>query len=294
MIEPPNIPAVIERWLREEDSKSGWRRDRLHASDLGVMIPGEGCPRAVWLRLRGAQARLATPGELLMFRKANSIHEMMSKLLSKRLPIDFPGWVVEAIEEADAEHYGEARLDVLLRHIASGERWILDFKSKRGRAFEMNKVFTQRAEWQVRDYAKRWNTQGAILLATDREGSHFCRQMIVKRDDHGMGALWQQLHAMAKAPEPPPIELPKITTRDTKTKGLAVIADLPWTCSYCTFLGVSCPGALPDERRSKVAGHLGEAGAFQAAKDVPPGLVVAVQAALARKDQLELVGEERG
>lgn len=291
-IEPPNVPAIIERWLREEDAKGGWRRDRLHASDLGVMIPGEGCPRAVWLRLRGAQARLATPGELLMFRKANSIHEMMSKLLSERLPLDFPSWVVEAIEEADAEHYGEARLDVLLRHVVSGERWILDFKSKRGRAFEMNKVFTQRAEWQVRDYSKRWNTQGAILLATDREGSHFCRQMIVERDDHGVAALWQRLHAMAASPQVPPLELPKVTLRETKTKGTAVVADLPWTCSYCMFRGVSCPGAMADDRRNKVAGHIKEGGAFSPAKDVPPELVASVQAALARKDELELGGED--
>lgn len=291
MITVPNIPGIIERWLREQDASGGWRRDRLHASDLGVMIPGEGCQRQVWLRVRGAEGRLATPGELLMFRKANAIHEMMSGLLKERLPLDNPGWVVEAIEEADAEHYGEARLDVLLKHVSTGERWILDFKSKRGRAFEMGKVFTRRAEWQVRDYARRWDTRGAILLATDREGSNFCRQMVVERDDHGVGALWEQLYAMARSPEPPPVELPKVSKHETKTKGIAVKVDLPWTCSYCMFRGISCPGALSDDRRGRVAGHIDGDGGFKLAKDVPEAVGVATLAALARADKLGLEGE---
>ncbi len=252
---PPNIPLVIERHLRAAEAKSGWRRDRLHASDLGAMIEGEGCPRQIWMRLRGSKGRASTPGELLLFRRANAIHEELAETLKAHLPVEYPGWSVVAVEEADLTAYGEARLDILIEG-PGGERWVIDIKSKRGRAFLLGKIFTLRAAWQVRDYAKRWDTKGAIIVATDREGSNFCQQQIVERDDDGVASLWAALRAMAASPKAPPMLPPKVTLAPRKKLGDAVSTSLEWPCKYCAFADVSCPTTVPMEWRDRVAGHV--------------------------------------
>lgn len=282
----PDLPRIVERQMRLQDAASGWRKDLLHASDLGAILEDEGCVRQIWLRVRGAAGRAATPGELLMWAKANEIHKYMAELFKERLPIDYPGWRVTAIELADAEHEGEARLDIMIED-PQGGRWIVDLKSKRSNAFHYGNIFTERAKLQVQDYARRWKTNGAIVLATDREGSNFCRQQVYGRDDYAVTRAWAKLRTLVASPKPPPLLAPKATFKETKTKGTSVTLEEVWQCSWCQFRDISCPGCLPPEARGRVAGHVSASGAFAPApgrEALAPIAQAALAVALAKRD----------
>ena len=81
----PNLPQALEMGLIVAEDNS---RDNsvLHVTDLSVTMEGEGCPRQLWLKLRGADKRKLTAGQMLMFWHGHRIHEDLTALLERGLP----------------------------------------------------------------------------------------------------------------------------------------------------------------------------------------------------------------
>jgi len=124
-----NLTQALEMGLTAQPDN--WQEDVLHVTDLAVAI-GETCPRQLQLRLKGADRRLPPPGQQMMFRHGQRIHEDLVTLLEAGLPRDWEIWEVELPVELDDI---TGRIDCVVNHIPSGDKFIVDFKTIRGRAF---------------------------------------------------------------------------------------------------------------------------------------------------------------
>lgn len=233
----PDLPAFFAACI-EEDEKSAnpWDPTKVHSSDLAVAI-GEACPRALWLRVRGAPRKPDTAGKKLMFRKANEIHILLAGWMQKRLlGITAGEWAVVGVEEL-VENEGTGRLDVVIRNRA-GELLVVDFKSMRGAGFKYLDGPKPSHVIQVQDYIRAKNAVGGIIVYTDREGQNGQRQFVIERNDARVAGAWAQAKGYVEWEEP----APKIPPKLVKGK-----PELPWVCDYCSWLGTACTGALvPD------------------------------------------------
>lgn len=299
MITLPHYPSFFAWCLRNpapltlncNPHPHPWDVTRLHASDLGATLPEQdgGCMRKVWLRIHGYAARQHTDGEMLMLLKSQVIHELLGQWMVERLHAWNPDWRVSAIEEAmpDMEG-GTGRLDVAVEHVPTGEQHVLDFKSVRGAAFDHRDFPYASHLWQVAAYAKVKGFDQYCILYTDREGQNFMRQTGPHpRMDTQISEAWAALNGLKRVAEPPPCVSPAVAVQKRKTTAGAVAIDVPFQCSYCRLRDVSCPTALPPDRRGKVAGHLAADGGFRPVAGLPAELAQAVEAALARKRAAE-------
>lgn len=257
MVNAPNLLDAVELSLRSRDLASGeqrevslpivrhaWDGSKLHASDLGLLDPEDGCPRQLWGRVHGWRAQSTGLGKLLMFDNAYGVHERVAWHLAHGLPAQ--GWEVIEVEEA-IEAEGEGRLDVLIEYRRKGgfegdevlavTRVVVDIKSVRGAAFSYLFKAKQPHVWQVQAYVRAKQAAYGILLYVDREGQNGMKQFNVGGDTDGTAERWALGRAVVELPEAPPM-LPE--------KG---VGELHWRCTYCNFLDVSCPSAIPPEGR---------------------------------------------
>lgn len=231
----PNLVKALERAIhRPEDD---WGRDRLHVSDLAVAIEGADgkCPRQLWLRLHGAEARPTLPGQQLMYEAGHRLHRAVAEWLRKSLP---DGWQVAFVESDLSAMLPEGlsgRCDILL----SGpdlERVVVDCKTVRGAAFRFMTDEPKPAHvLQLQAYMMALDAAYGIVLYIDREGQNFCKQFYVERDDARVLASLDSAVAFSTVTEPPPVLDP--VTKKGKL-------DEPWQCSWCDYCGISCPGAM--------------------------------------------------
>ena len=250
MIPVPSLPQALDTGLRSQ--VDSWDESRLHISDLAVAI-GEKCPRQLWLRLKGAEKKELSAGQLLMFRHGNRIHADLVEILQDSLN---DGWQIEAVEKTVGLAGVTGRYDTRLYHKDEGWEVIVDFKSVRGRKFGYLDEAMPGHVLQVQAYITASDADGGLVFYVDREGQNQARQFYVKRDDE---VVWQALltaKAMAGSDIPPAVLEPKLKITENKGPD-SVKLEMPWQCSYCDFCGPSCPGALPPKMRELgIVGHV--------------------------------------
>jgi CRISPR/Cas system-associated exonuclease Cas4 (RecB family) len=221
-----------------------WDASRLHVSDLGKTLPGEGCPRQLWLRVRGAAEREKTMGTLLRFDHGHRIHERLTEVIRRGLS---GGWEVVSVEQPVVlEHGGTVvtgSADLLLGH-PSGRRVVVDYKTKRGRAFRYLTEAKPANVLQVQGYMKALGAEEGRLLYVDREGENEAVMFHVERDDQAVEEAISRAAQIISAPEPPPL-LQAVIRLESRKGPDAVYLETPWQCDYCELRGASCPGVEP-------------------------------------------------
>ena len=233
----------------------------LHVTDLAVTI-GEGCPRQLWLKLKGADKKQLSAGILLMFWHAKRIHVDLVDLLRAGLPAEWEIVGVEVPMEFDEIH-GTA--DVVLKNTLTHEIIVADFKTMRGRGFYFLKDEAKPAHrLQAQSYcyglevSKQYTADGGLVLYVDREGQNAFQQFPVARDDNAVKEAIIEAKLIRDMPKAPDILNPVVKQgKPTKTKGIPITVVMPWMCEYCDYINVSCPGALPYSFRDMgVVGHI--------------------------------------
>ena len=256
---PPLTQAVeIGLQLAEDNSRDN---SVLHVTDLAVTI-GEGCPRQLWLKLKGADKKQLSAGMLLMFWHGKRIHVDLVDLLRAGLPAEWEIVGVEVPMEFDEIH-GTA--DVVLKNTLTHEPIVADFKTMRGRGFYFLKDEPKPAhKLQVQAYGygldvtRQYDTDGGWVLYVDREGQNAMQQFPVARDDNAVNEAIVAAKLIRDMPKAPDILNPVVKQgKPTKTKGIPITVAMPWMCDYCDYINVSCPGALPYSFRDMgVVGHI--------------------------------------
>lgn len=244
----PSLTDALEAGLRSQ--KDEWGDHDLHVSDLGTTIPGEGCPRQLKLRLTGAEKRPPTVGELMMFENAHGIHARVTKLLQAGLPRE---WELEFKEQSITGLLPEGirgTMDNLLRNRRENRVIVPDYKTVRGRAFNYLDKPKPANEIQVQGYIAAIDAEAGILLYLDREGSNASREFAVERNDQAVLGAINGLVQIRDSDELPPILGPKLVRNENKGPD-SLKVEMPWPCKYCEFRDVSCPGALPPEKRER-------------------------------------------
>ena len=222
-----------------------WDQDKLHISDLGV--PCDGCPRQLWLRLRGAEARPHHMGELLMFDAGQRIHDRMVEAL------ELGGIQVVDSEKETGIDGLVGRYDVKLND--SGVIVIVDFKTVRGAAFQYLVEPKPSHVAQVLGYVASENADAGAIVYVDREGQNGVRVFEIERNDGEVYDNIAKLKEIAQGDIPP--ILPPVLEQIERKQFTTIYVKQPWNCDYCRYQDVSCSGALPAELRAKeIAGRI--------------------------------------
>ena len=242
MIAVPSLPQALDAGLRAKEKTDDRDNSVLHISDLSIAI-GEGCPRSLWLRLRGAEKKELTTGQLLMFDNGKGIHERLIGLMKLN-----NGWQIQAVEKPVVLGPVVGRYDTRLWHSVEGWEIIVDFKSVRGRKFGYLDNPMPSHVLQVQSYITAADADGGLIFYVDREGSNSAKQFYVERDDNIVMFAVEECVKISEQGEAPEILSPKL--KIGKNKGPdSVKMEMPWNCSYCDYLDVTCPGALPKKYR---------------------------------------------
>ncbi len=242
MIPVPNLPQALEAGLRAQEENDNRDNSVLHVSDLAAAID-EACPRSLWLRLQGAKKKEPTTGMLLMWDHGRRTHERLIELML--LPKD---WKIQAVEKPVVLGPVIGRYDTRLFNALEGWEIIVDFKTVRGRKFGYLDEAMPGHILQVQAYIAAADADGGLVFYVDREGQNFAKQFYVERNDD---AVWQAIEECVRimeAGEPPEILPPKLNIGKNKGPD-SVKLEMPWQCSYCDYIDVSCPGALPKKMR---------------------------------------------
>ena len=275
---PPLTQAVeIGLQLAEDNSRDN---SVLHVTDLAVTI-GEGCPRQLWLKLKGADKKQLSAGMLLMFWHGKRIHVDLVDLLRAGLPTEWEIVGVEVPMEFDEIH-GTA--DVVLENVSTYEIVVADFKTMRGRGFYFLKDEAKPAhKLQVQAYihglhkTQKFMPDGGMVLYVDREGQNAMQQFPVERDDNAVKEAIIEAKLIRDMPKAPDILNPVAKQgKPTKTKGTPVTVAMPWMCDYCDYCDISCTGALPYSFRNMgVVGHL-DGGEFKPTQELTEAITNAI------------------
>ena len=257
MIAVPSLPLALDAGLREKEQADDRDNSVLHISDLSVAI-GEGCPRSLWLRLRGAEKKELTTGKLLMFDHGKRIHERLIELMQLN-----NGWKIQAVEKPVVLGPVVGRYDTRLWHSVEGWEIIVDFKSVRGRKFGYLDNPMPSHVLQVQAYITAADADGGLIFYVDREGQNSAKQFYVERDDNIVMFAVDECMKIAEAKEEPEILQPKLQINENKGPD-SVKLSMPWNCDYCDYCDLSCPGALPKKMR-----NLGIVGYCDEGKFVP-------------------------
>lgn len=256
-----NLTAALERFILAD--REPWARNgKIYMSDLGIALGPDhaGCPVAWYLKMRDAPTKEMNAGRILMTQAGDLLHDHMADLLKMALPME--GWRVLKVEKRtylDTDLEGVtigARLDVLIEHIATGIRAIIDVKTKRGNAFGYLDEPKYSDELQVQGYIKAEDADHGYLLYVDREGQNFCKDFFVPREDHRVDKALEILNEMNSADEPP--ETLTLGISITENKGAdSVYLKKPWQIEWCDLETCACAAAFPHQNvPTKVAAKL--------------------------------------
>lgn len=190
-------------------------------------------------------------------------HEGVANLLLYGLP--HAGYVVLSVEErVFFEHNGErigSRLDVLIQEIATGDKYVIDVKTKRGAAFKFLDEAKPSDEIQVQLYIAATDSVAGFLVYADREGQNGFRVFRVERDDsrpQKAVEILQQLRDGTLEPEYPVL---RVTVSKNKGDDSIYLKD-PWQMDWCDLKECRCSkaygGRSPDGIVAKVSGDEGD------------------------------------
>ena len=234
-------------------AENEWDDSSLHVSDLST--PTEGCPRQLWLRLRGAQKKKPTPGQLLMFRHGNRIHRELIEDLRVGLGSE---WEIIAVEKPVEFEGIVGKCDCLLQNTATKEIIVVDFKSVRGRKFshlDAQGKSMDSHDIQVQGYSYGFTVSAicepvcGVVFYVDREGQNGFRQFDdVPNDFQAVKDAIAEIKTIAGLSEAPPLLEPMIEVKENKGPN-SVKLKQPWNCDYCDYQDISCHGALPNKLR---------------------------------------------
>lgn len=247
-----------------DGSVAEWKQQKLHASDLGVFIPteeGGKCHRQLKLRLQGAPKKPDKLGTALMWDHGNRIHDRMVQLLTVGFArLHQQGgdlWqVVEVEKDVSEALVGKAvgRLDILITG-PNGERAVIDVKTIRSNTFNFP-LPRQTNVLQAQSYMMAEDADYGIILYVDREGQRAIKVGYVLRDDASVERAYEVALNIHESEELPRVLEPQVNVRENKGPD-AVYVGNPWQCTYCDYLGVSCPGALsPDAQVEGIVGYI--------------------------------------
>jgi CRISPR/Cas system-associated exonuclease Cas4 (RecB family) len=245
----------------------------LHVTDLAHTI-GEGCPRQLWLRLRGADRKSLTAGQMLMFWHGHRIHADLTDLLKAGLPRE---WEIIEVELSMEFHDIVGTCDAIIHNTDTGECIVVDYKSLRSKAFS----FLDHSDkpkpahsLQVQTYCYGLEWAGlyypdySMVLYADREGQNFARAFAVARDNEYVKECIVEAKRIVSLPEPPPMLTPIVDITENKGPDSVKLRQ-PWQCDYCYYQDVTCHGALPYELRNLgIVGHF-DGEYFKPKKDIP-------------------------
>ena len=274
MVKLPDLSAALEKGLRfEEDLRDN---SILHVSDLAATIPGEGCPRQLWLQIHGVEKNELSAGKMLMFHHGKRIHEDLIPLLEVGLQDTEWGilWIEHTLKGKDII----GTTDIIFRNKEDGSCVIGDFKSMRGNGFRyLDPNYAKPAHvLQVQTYMYLCSVCAScdpamgLVFYVDREGQNAFQQRAVVRDDFAVKEAIKEAKNIIASSDVPPRLLPIVKAgTETKTKGRPVYINMPWNCDYCDYCDISCPGALQKQDRGLgVVGHVTQKG-FLGTKEIP-------------------------
>jgi CRISPR/Cas system-associated exonuclease Cas4 (RecB family) len=253
-----SLVEAIKKGIDKHENEHDWNEDKIHISDLAVALDNsdQKCPRQVWLRLNGYDKKENSPGVKMMLKQGHNLHEFLAAVLSQGLP---KNWNVFGIEEQVNLKGITGRYDFALLD-PEGNKYIVDFKTVRGNAFNYLREPKKSHILQVQSYIMATDAVGGFVLYADREGQNFVRQFAVERNDKKVEKAIEKAKQL-KITDIPPAKLePKIKVNHNKGAD-SIVADLPWQCQYCNYRNVSCEGAIPsefDDNLGKVVGHIRE------------------------------------
>lgn len=260
--EIPDLVACLETAMLTKFAADD-RREELHISDLGHALPGEGCLRQLWLRLRGAERRDPSIGEMFMWDQGHALQRRCDDYLGPELVGS--GWALESWErEIRFSFTGgpiwRGRIDRMLKHRESGTEYVLDYKTSRGRAFAHLDAEGPKPSHviQVQGYVRAMGTVGGMLLYADREGQNGFRQFPVPRDDRAVQSAAQAIQEAVVLSEPGPGILEPVVKPNKCQKWTSLKVSEPWQCSYCPYRDVACPGAMTRAEREAANGVSGK------------------------------------
>jgi hypothetical protein len=226
----------------------------LHVTDLSATLPGEGCPRQLWLKIHGAKKKDLTPGQMLMFWHGKRIHEDLIPLLNDGLPEE---WIIDLVEIPLKYKGLHGTADVLLSNKRNNTNIVGDFKSMRGNGFRHldDNNAKPAHQLQVQTYMYLFAISAlcdpvmGLVFYVDREGQNAFQQRAVPRDDVKVKQAIEEAQDIISQPEPPPILQPQL--KININKGPDSI-ELPhqWQCDYCDYCDVSCESAIPKQYRT--------------------------------------------
>jgi hypothetical protein len=227
---------------------------KLWASDLGYSLgpDKDGCPLGFWLSCRDEPKRDPTPGEVMLFKAGDLLHDFIAQMLEKWLPLH--GWEVVGVETRVAGLHATGRLDVKVRHVSTGITRVIDVKTKRGNAFRYLNEPKDGNRLQVQFYTKHEDADVGDLLYVDREGQNFMRHFEVPRNDDAAQAAEEGIKELRDGPKPEPL---KAKLERKKNKGPdSIYLKYPWQVDWCNLKKCPCKksiGALPEGILAKVA-----------------------------------------
>jgi len=248
-VKRPDFVNILAEYIT--DQYESWDKNmNLWASDLGIALGPEhdGCPLRFWLLCRNASRNKPRPGQVLMFKIGDMIHEKVVDLLTRALPLH--GWRVvsdeQRVQSEDLDVSG--RYDILIEHIETGTRRIVDVKTKRGGAFRyLDKTGAKPGnELQVQFYVKETHSDEGDLLYVDREGQNFMRDFVVPRQDERPTEAAQRIAELRDGPKPNPLG-PNVSIRRNKGPDSVYLKE-PWQVSYCDLETCPCKqniGSVP-------------------------------------------------
>jgi len=233
------------------ETRRSWEKDgRIYASDLGLALGPDhaGCQSAFWHKCRNAPTKDVNAGRLLLMQAGDLLHDWMSDALKMALPQQ--GWRVVSVEtKAHLDHADEsigARLDVLIEHMESGHRSIIDVKTKRGNAFGYLDEVKPGDELQVQGYIKATDADDGWVLYVDREGQNFVRAFHVERADERPEMAIEILKAIRDADEPPPSLKLGLIIKENKGPD-SIYLKKPWQIEWCDLQQCACAKTFPYE-----------------------------------------------
>jgi hypothetical protein len=121
-MDPLNLPEVLAEYMLAQNKP--WKKNgKIWASELGIALGPEhdGCTLAFWLKCKDEPTRDKKPGELLMLKMGDVVHEYVTKLVAEAVKPH--GWVVDKIEtrvtleveiDGDTTESVGSRLDIKL------------------------------------------------------------------------------------------------------------------------------------------------------------------------------------
>ena len=281
-IKLPDLPTALEKGLRFEDDM----RDNsiLHVSDLAATIPGEGCPRQLWLRIHGVEKKELSAGQMLMFHHGKRIHEDLIPLLE--VGLKDTEWEIYRVERQLKGMDITGTTDIIFRNIKDGSFIVGDFKSMRGNGFRYLDPNNAKPAHvlQVQTYMYLCSVCAVcdpvmgLVFYVDREGQNAFQQRAVVRDNFAVEEAIREAKGIIASSDVPSILPPVIKTgKETKTKGTPVYMKMPWNCDYCDYCDISCPGALQKrDRNLGVVGHITAKG-FIGTKEIPLEIAAQIQ-----------------